>query len=89
MDVLSISKICVVTGAGNMTNDIKIAVDNNCDTYVTGEYNLYSQQYSKFTGINLMVGSHTNTEIPGVFQLVNKLIENTSIEAVKLTEETY
>ncbi len=84
-----VSKICVATGAGNMTHDIKIAVDNNCDTYVTGEYNLYSQQYAKFAGINLMVGSHTNTEILGVIQLVNTLIENTDIEAVRLSEENY
>lgn len=84
-----VSRICVTTGAGNMTTDIKIAVDHNCDTYVTGEYGLYSQQYAKFAGINLMVGSHTNTEILGVFQLVSKLIENTALEAVRLTEENY
>lgn len=84
-----IRKICVVTGGGNMTNDIKIAVDNDCDTYITGEYSLYSQQYSKFAGINLMIGSHTNTEILGVFQLVNKLTENTNIEAVRLAEDNY
>jgi putative NIF3 family GTP cyclohydrolase 1 type 2 len=84
-----VHKICVATGGGNMTTDIKIAVVNDCDTYITGEYSLYSQQYSKFAGINLMVGSHTNTEILGVFQLVNKLIENTNIEAIRLAEENY
>ena len=84
-----VSKICVVTGAGNMSNDIKVAVDDNCDTYITGEYSLYSQQYAKFAGINLLVGSHTNTEILGVSQMVNRLIENTDIEVVKLTEENY
>ena len=84
-----VCKICVVTGAGNMTNDIKTAVDDNCDTYITGEYSLYSQQYSKYAGINLLVGSHTNTEVLGVLGLINKLIENTDIEAVKLAEENY
>lgn len=84
-----VSKICVAAGAGNMTNDMKVAVDHGCDTYVTGEYNLYSQQYARFAGINLMVGSHTNTEILGVFQLVKKLIKKTDIEAVKLSEENY
>jgi putative NIF3 family GTP cyclohydrolase 1 type 2 len=84
-----VEKVCVVTGAGNMTTDIKIAIDNNCDTFVTGEYNLYSQQYSRFKGINLMIGSHTNTEIMGVSHLVNKLIESTDIEAVRLSEESY
>ncbi len=84
-----IRKICVVTGAGNMTSDIKIAVDNHCDTYLTGEYNLYSQQYAKFAGINLMIGSHTNTEIFGVSELVQRLIGNSGMEAVRLAEENY
>ncbi|MCL2697402.1 MAG: Nif3-like dinuclear metal center hexameric protein [Oscillospiraceae bacterium] len=84
-----VSKICVVTGAGNMSNDIKAAVDSGCDTYITGEYGLYSQQYSKFAGINLMIGSHTNTEIFGVAQLVKILTENTNVEIVRLPEENY
>ena len=84
-----VSKVCVVTGGGNMSNDIKTAVENGCDTYITGEYSLYTHQYSNFAKINLMVGSHTNTEVLGVYQLVEILTKNTSIEVVKLPEENY
>ncbi len=84
-----VQKVCVVTGAGNMTNDIQLAANDGCDTYITGEYNLYSQQYAKFAGIHLLVGSHTNTEISGVLHLAEKLVENTGMEAVRLSEENY
>ena len=84
-----IQKVCVVTGGGNLTNDIKVAVDYKCDTYITGEYVLYSQQYAKFTGINLLVGSHTNTEILGVRQMGTRLVTGTDIELIQLHEENY
>ena len=85
----NIHKVGIVTGGGNLTTDIKIAVDCKCDTYVTGEYNLYSQQYSKFTGINLLIGSHTNTEIIGVKQMVTRLVADTDIEVTRLPEANY
>jgi len=85
----TIRKVCVVTGGGNSTKDIRVAVDCKCDTYVTGEYNLYSQQYSKFAGINLLVGSHTNTEIIGVKQMVTRLVAGTYIELIRLLEANY
>ena len=45
-----------------MTSDVKDAVDRNCDVYITGEKFLYTVQYAKFAGINIIVGSHTYTE---------------------------
>ena len=61
-----IKRLCVVTGGGSMTSDVKEAVDRNCDVYITGEKVLYTVQYAKFAGINLIVGSHTHTEVFGV-----------------------
>ena len=60
-------------GAGNMTTDMQQAIDEDCDAYITGEYNLYPQLFGKFTGMNLLVGSHTNTEILGVENLAKLL----------------
>jgi putative NIF3 family GTP cyclohydrolase 1 type 2 len=45
-----IRRVCVATGGGNMTQDLKCAADSGCDAYVTGEYVLYSQQYARFAG---------------------------------------
>jgi len=84
-----VRKVCITTGAGNSTNDIKYANENGCDTYITGEYNLYSQLYAKYVGINLLVGSHTNTEVLGVRQLVSSLTADMYIESIRLYEENY
>ncbi|MGE6257198.1 Nif3-like dinuclear metal center hexameric protein [Heyndrickxia sporothermodurans] len=59
-------QVGVLTGAGDSSDHIQFAVKNGCDTYVTGEANLYTIQYAKFLGINLLVGSHTYTENFGV-----------------------
>lgn len=84
-----IRKICITTGGGNMTDTIKAAVDEKCGAYITGEYNLYSQQYAKFAKINLLTGSHTNTEILGVQALSEKIAEIAGIALVKIKEENY
>lgn len=84
-----ISKICVAAGAGNMTTDMQIAVDEECDAYITGEYNLYSQLFAKFTNMSLLVGSHTNTEILGVENLAKKLAENTDLKLKRIKEKNY
>jgi len=84
-----VRKVCVATGAGNLSSDIKIAVECKCDTYVTGEYNLYSQMYAKLSGINLLVGSHTNTEIIGVQQMVLRLVDDTNIKFLRIPENNY
>ena len=70
-----IRKICFVSGAGDSTKDIKDALKRNCDVYITGEKTLYTIQYAEFAGINLIVGSHTYTEIFGVESLCLKIKE--------------
>jgi putative NIF3 family GTP cyclohydrolase 1 type 2 len=82
-----VKRIGVLTGAGNSTDNMKSAVDNGCDTYITGEVNLYTIQYAQFVGINLIVGSHTFTEIFGVETLVNKIHEvHPTFEIIQLFE---
>jgi putative NIF3 family GTP cyclohydrolase 1 type 2 len=58
-----------------MLRHIKLALDNGCDNYITGDASLYTIQYAQFVGINLFVGSHTFTEIYGVESLVKRLKE--------------
>ncbi|WP_338789478.1 Nif3-like dinuclear metal center hexameric protein [Metabacillus sp. FJAT-53654] len=83
-----VKKVGVLTGAGHSTTHIKIAREEGCDTYITGEATLYTIQYAKFVGINLLVGSHTFTEIFGVESLANKIQElNKDIIIIKLKED--
>ncbi|MGD6994131.1 Nif3-like dinuclear metal center hexameric protein [Sutcliffiella horikoshii] len=86
----NVKRVGVLTGAGDSTNHIKFALYQGCDTYITGEASLYTIQYAKFAGINLLVGSHTFTEIFGVESLVMKIQElNENISVIKLQEEHF
>jgi putative NIF3 family GTP cyclohydrolase 1 type 2 len=83
-----IKRIGVLTGAGNGTNHVRMALNSNCDAYITGEKTLYTLQYGKFVNMNIIVGSHTFTEIFGVESLAIKLKERYSdIEIIQLQEE--
>jgi dinuclear metal center YbgI/SA1388 family protein len=85
-----ISRVGIITGAGNSTKNIRDAHNLGCDVYITGEKILYTVQYAKFIGMNLIVGSHTFTEIFGVKTLTEKLKEKFSnLEIVQLKEEHF
>jgi putative NIF3 family GTP cyclohydrolase 1 type 2 len=83
-----IRRIGMVTGAGNSTDQLSDAMDSSCDVYITGEKTLYTIQYAKFININIIVGSHTFTEIFGVESLAKKLKERfDNLELIQLYEE--
>lgn len=80
----------IITGAGNSTINIRDAFNAGCDVYITGEKTLYTVQYAQFVGMNLIVGSHTFTEIFGVRALAEKIKELFSyLEIVELEEEHF
>ncbi|MBL4934355.1 Nif3-like dinuclear metal center hexameric protein [Clostridium sp. YIM B02515] len=83
-----IKRIAVVTGAGFSAIDIKDAVNLDCDAYFTGEKILYTVQYAQFSKINLIVGSHTFTEIFGLESLGKMIKEKYSeLEIIRIHEE--
>lgn len=83
-----IKRVGLVCGGGGFTTDLREAVERNCDVYITGEKVLYTIEYAKFAGINLIVGSHTFTEIFGVESLAMKIKDKyKNIEVVRLKEE--
>jgi dinuclear metal center YbgI/SA1388 family protein len=85
-----IKRIGVLTGAGHSSNHIKFALEEGCDTYVTGEATLYTIQYAQFKKINLLVGSHTFTEMFGVESLAKKIQEiNYQIKIIRLKEDHF
>jgi len=84
----TIRRIGMITGAGDSTAHVKEAQQLNCDVYITGEKSLYTVQYAKFIGMNLIVGSHTFTEIFGVRSFANKIKQfYPHIEVIQLEEE--
>jgi len=83
-----IKKIGVITGAGFGAIDIKDAANLGCDVYFTGEKILYTVQYAKYRKINLIVGSHTFTEIFGLESLVEMINKRyPKVEIIKIKEE--
>ncbi|WP_425448836.1 Nif3-like dinuclear metal center hexameric protein [Dethiothermospora halolimnae] len=71
-----IKRAFILCGAGHLTSDMKEAVEENCDVYITGEKILYTVQYAKIHNINVLVGSHTFTELPGVKSMAEIVVEN-------------
>jgi putative NIF3 family GTP cyclohydrolase 1 type 2 len=83
-----IRRIGMITGAGNGTNQLRDAMNSNCDVYITGEKTLYTIQYAKFINMNIIIGSHTFTELFGVKSFVQKLQEKfKDIEILQLHED--
>lgn len=83
-----VKRIGVITGAGSYSNDIIEAINLGCDTYFTGEKTLYTVQYAKYKRINLIVGSHTFTEIFGLESLANMMNKKyPMVEIIRINEE--
>ena len=83
-----IKKIGVITGAGFGSIDIKDAVNLGCDAYFTGEKILYTVQYAQYSKINLIVGSHTFTEIFGLESLAKMINKRfPMVEIIRIKEE--
>lgn len=85
-----IKRIGLVCGNGGPTDCLKESVENNCDVYITGECNLYTIEYAKLKEINLIIGSHTFTELFGIENLALKLNDSVKeLEVVRLYEGHY
>jgi putative NIF3 family GTP cyclohydrolase 1 type 2 len=83
-----IQSVYILCGGGESVELVKDAVDLNADVYITGEKVLYTMQYAKLKGINLMIGSHTYTEIFGVKNFVGLLKEKfNDLETYLIDEE--
>lgn len=83
-----IRRVCIVTGAGMSTNFKREASERGCDLYITGEKTLYSVEYAEFVGMNLIVGSHTGTELPGVEELAHCVSRTLpDVQVIRLHED--
>lgn len=86
--VQEVDKISLVCGGGGQITDVKEAVEQKCDVYITSEYSLYTLQYAKHMKINLLIGSHTGMEKFGVESLAKKLKkQNNKLDFFELKEE--
>lgn len=83
-----IKRVGLVCGGGSSTADVREAFEKICDVYITGEKVLYTIEYAKFAGMNLIVGSHTFTELFGIESLARKIADKyKDVEIIRLHEE--
>jgi putative NIF3 family GTP cyclohydrolase 1 type 2 len=66
-------RVAIATGAGGMTNWLDEARQLGCDTYLTGEGNMYTKLFARETEMNLILGTHYATEAPGVKALAERV----------------
>lgn len=83
-----IRRVGLVCGGGGLTPDLREASEKGCDAYITGEKTLYTIEYARFVGIDLVIGSHTFTEVFGVESLAKRIkMRFRDMEIVRLTED--
>ncbi len=85
----AIKKVYTVCGGGSNTEFVKEAIDLDADVYITGEKVLYTLQYAKDQKINLVIGSHTFTEVFGVMSLVDLIKKQFPKVDIFLIEEDH
>jgi len=84
-----VRRIAVAPGGGNLTDVLHEAADLGCDTFVTGESALYSVEYARYRRMNLIVGTHTQTEFPGMEHLSECLAARTGLEFIPIREDGF
>lgn len=83
-----IRRVGLVCGGGGLTPDLREASEKGCDAYITGEKTLYTIEYARFVGMDLIIGSHTFTEVFGVESLAKRIkMRFRDMEIVRLTED--
>lgn len=82
-----IVRVGIVTGAGHASDCLRDADEAGCDLYITGEKSLYTIQYARQIGMNLLIGSHTFTERPGIRAFAERLRDrHPDLELIELRE---
>lgn len=82
-----IHKVGMVCGGGGLTDAMAFSVESDCDIYLTGEKVLYTIEYAELHAMDLVIGSHTFTELPGVESLAKKVKALTGIEIHLIQED--
>jgi putative NIF3 family GTP cyclohydrolase 1 type 2 len=79
--------VALVTGGAGLTRHVEAARAAGCDTYLTGEGNMYTKLYAREAGINLVLGTHYATEKHGVQAWAGRVAERLGLPWVFVTEE--
>jgi len=74
--------------SGGASEEVRDAVAENLDCYITGEFDHEDYHFAKEMGINVIAAGHYRTETVGVNLVMQKVISELGIECVFLDEPT-
>jgi putative NIF3 family GTP cyclohydrolase 1 type 2 len=83
----SFGHVAVVPGWGGRTDWMAQAQSLGCDTFLTGETNMFGILFAKESGINLVLAGHYATEVPGVMALSSRIARDLSLDVTFIPEE--
>jgi len=83
----SFGHVGLIPGWGGRTDWMAQALELGCDTFLTGEANMFSILFAQEAGMNLVVAGHYATETPGVMALSARLARDLKLDVTFIPEK--
>jgi dinuclear metal center YbgI/SA1388 family protein len=83
----SFGHVGIVAGWGGRPEWMTVAQELGCDTFLTGETNMFGILFAKEAGMNLVVAGHYATETPGVMALSARIARDLKLDVTFIPEE--
>lgn len=80
------SRVGIISGGGS--EDVKNAISENLDLYITGEFLHQDYAYAKESGISLIAGGHYRSEVFGVMALKAMTEKKLGIDSIFIDAES-
>ena len=83
----SFGHVGLVPGWGGLTSWMARALELGCDTFLTGETNMFGLLFAREAGLNLVIAGHYATETPGVIALGTRLARDLKLDVTFVAED--
>jgi putative NIF3 family GTP cyclohydrolase 1 type 2 len=83
----SFGHVGIIPGWGGRTDWLAQAQSLGCDTFLTGETNMFGLLFAREVGMNLVIAGHYATETPGVMALSARIARDLKVEVTFIPEE--
>ena len=83
----SFGHVGIIAGWGGRSEWMAKAQALGCDTFLTGETNMFGMLFAKEAGLNLVVAGHYATEAPGMMALSARLARDLKLDVTFIPEE--
>lgn len=83
----SFGHVGIIPGWGGRPEWMAVAKALGCDTFLTGEANMFGILFAKEASLNLVVAGHYATEAPGVMALSSRIARDLKLDVTFIPEE--